>query len=51
MNFSGKWMELGNIILTQKKKKKNQAWYVLTDKWILAKKYRTSMIHPTNPKK
>lgn len=25
-------------------------WYVLTDKWILAKKYKISTIHPTDPK-
>lgn len=30
---------------------KGHAWYVLTDKWILAIKYRIPMIHPTNPKK
>jgi hypothetical protein len=30
---------------------KRQAWYVLTDKWILAKKYRIPMIHPTDTKK
>jgi len=28
-----------------------QAWYVLTNKWILAIKYRLPMIHPIDPKK
>jgi hypothetical protein len=27
---------------------KGQAWYVLTDQWILAKKYRTPMIQLTD---
>ena len=31
MKFSGKWTELVDIILSE------VAWYVLTDKWILAK--------------
>ena len=30
---------------------KGHAWYVLTDKWILAKKYRLLLIYPTDPKK
>jgi hypothetical protein len=30
---------------------KRQAWQVLTDKSILAKKYRTPMIYPTVTKK
>ena len=29
---------------------KVHAWYVLPDKWILAMKYRETMIHPTDPK-
>jgi hypothetical protein len=41
MKFLGKWMELENIILSevtqsQKKKKKKNTWYALTDKLILA---------------
>jgi hypothetical protein len=27
------------------------AWYILIDKWILAKKYRIPMIHPIDSKK
>jgi hypothetical protein len=39
MNFSGKWMELENIILSEATQtQKGLAWYVLTNKWILAKK-------------
>ena len=30
---------------------KSHSWYVLTDKWILAIKYRIPMIHSTDPKK
>jgi hypothetical protein len=38
MNFSGKWMELENIILSEATQtQKGLAWYVLTNKWILAK--------------
>jgi hypothetical protein len=31
--------------------KKGHAWYVFTDKCILAKKYRLPRIYPTDPKK
>jgi hypothetical protein len=30
---------------------KKHAWYALTDKWILAKKYRIPRIQPIDPKK
>ena len=30
---------------------KEHAWYVLTDKWILAIKYRIPTIHSTDPNK
>jgi hypothetical protein len=30
---------------------KGHVWYVLTDKWILAKKYRIPMMYPMDPKK
>jgi hypothetical protein len=33
------------------RKYQGHEWYVLNDKWILAKKYRILMIHPTDPKK
>jgi hypothetical protein len=44
--FAGKWMELGNIILSEVTQTQEHAWYVLTNKWILAKKkkYRISQI-------
>jgi len=52
MNFIGKWdgtwkyhPEWGNL------DPKGQAWYVLTDKWILAERHTLPMIHPTDPKK
>ena len=47
MKFSGKWMDLENIILSEI----TQTKYVLTGKWILAKKYRIPMIQPTDHKK
>ena len=52
MIFSGKWTELENIIQSEVTlTPKGQAWYVLSDKWIFAIKYRIPMIHPTDPKK
>jgi hypothetical protein len=38
MKFAGKSMELENIILTENPNPKGHAWYVSTNKWILAKK-------------
>ena len=37
MKFLGKWMELGNIILSEVTQKftKEHTWYVLPDKWII----------------
>lgn len=46
MNFAGNWMERENIILQVTQTQKDHAWYVLTGKWILAKKYKIPMIHP-----
>ena len=38
-SFPGKWTELENIILSKvTQTQKEHAWYVLTNKWILAKK-------------
>ena len=53
MNFAGKLIELENITLSEVTQTKEYIpkMYVLTDKWILAKKYRIPMIHPTDPKK
>jgi hypothetical protein len=36
MKFTGKWMELENIILSEVTQSQKN-WYVRTDKWILAK--------------
>ena len=37
MKFLDKWMELENIILSEvTQSQKDQSWYALTDKWILA---------------
>ena len=45
--FSGKCMELENIILSEVTQTPKEIcmniWYVLTDKWILPKKFRISM--------
>ena len=30
---------------------KGLVWYLLTNKWILAVKYRIPTLHPTDPKK
>ena len=52
MNFVGKWMGLGNIILSKIiQTQERYTWYVLTGKWILAVKHMVPMIHPTDPKK
>lgn len=45
MNFSGKWIELENIMLSElTQTPKRQAWYTLTYKWILAINYRITML-------
>ena len=37
LHFAGKWTELENIILSEvTQTQKEHAWYVLTNKWILA---------------
>jgi hypothetical protein len=42
MIFAGKWMELGNIMLSEEIQiQKDMHGYVLTDKWIASQKYRT----------
>jgi hypothetical protein len=38
MKFLGKWIELENIILSEVTQLQKNTWYVLTDKWILARK-------------
>ena len=45
MKFTGKWMEVENIILCEATKiTKEHTLYVLTDKWILGKKLAIPMI-------
>ena len=48
MKFTGKWMELENIILSEVTVTKEHTWYVLTDKWILGKKLGILMIQLIN---
>jgi hypothetical protein len=50
MNFAGKLMELENIILSKVTQTKRTGQCVLTDKWILAIKYRILMTYPHRPK-
>jgi len=39
MTFTGKWVELENIILSAvTPSQRHHPWYALTDKWILALK-------------
>jgi hypothetical protein len=41
MKFLGKWTELENIILSEvTQSQKKHTWYALSDKWILAPKFR-----------
>jgi hypothetical protein len=45
-------MELENIILSEVIQiQKDMHWYILTNKWLLAKKYRIPMMHSIDPKK
>jgi hypothetical protein len=44
MKFLGKWMDLKDIILSEVTQQKEHTWYALTDKWILAQKFRISKI-------
>jgi hypothetical protein len=41
MKFTGKWIELKNIILSEvtQSQKNTLTWYVLTDKWVLSKEH------------
>ena len=43
MKFLGKWMDLGNNILSEVITKEH-TWYALNDKWILAQKLRIPKI-------
>jgi hypothetical protein len=52
MKFTGKWMELENIILSEVKEE--HTWCTLTDKWLLAQKFGIPKIQFTDhmkPKK
>ena len=49
MKFTGKWMELENVILNEVNKiTKEHTWYILTDKWVLCKKIEMPMIELTD---
>ena len=49
MKFTGKWMELENVILNEVNKiTKEHTWYILTDKWVLGKKIEMPMIELTD---
>jgi hypothetical protein len=48
MKFLGKWMELENIILGEITQSKENTWYALTDKWILAQKLQILKIQFTD---
>jgi hypothetical protein len=50
MNHAGKCVELENLILNLTRTKRH-AWYLLTHKWVLAKKFRIPMIHLTDWRK
>jgi hypothetical protein len=39
MKFTGKWMYLEDIILTEVSQSQTCTWYALNDKWILPQKY------------
>ena len=44
-------MELENIILSEVAPIQKDTWYILTYKWTLAIKYRTTTLQSTDPKK
>jgi hypothetical protein len=48
IKFAGKWMELENIILSEVTQTQKDTQNILTDKWILAQKFRIPTIHLTN---
>ena len=48
MKFSGKWMELENIMLSDVTQTKKNTWYALTDKWILSQRPIIPMIKLTD---
>jgi hypothetical protein len=48
MKFLGKWMDLEDIILSEVTQSQKNAWYALTDKWILAQKLRICKIQFPN---
>jgi hypothetical protein len=50
MNLAGKWMILGNIILSEVTQK-GPAWYIFNFKLILAIKYMISMLLSADPKR
>jgi hypothetical protein len=54
MQFSGKWVELENIILSEVTQSQKNIRFALADKWILVQKFRIPKIQftdHTKPKK
>ena len=51
MKLLGKWMELENIILSCNPNTKEDMWYALTNKWILAHKFIIPKIQFTDQMK
>ena len=49
LSFADKWMELGNILSEVTQTQKEHKWYVLANKWILAKKVQNTQdtVHRT----
>jgi hypothetical protein len=48
LSFADKWMELEKILSEDISDPKGHPWYVLTNKWILAKKQNTQdTVHRT----
>jgi hypothetical protein len=50
MNFSVKWMEVGNIITSEVTQNQKEARHVFTYKWILAIMNRITMLQTTYTK-
>ena len=51
MNFSGKWIELENIVPSKVTQSQKDMRGMNSLKWMLAINYMMIMIHPTDPKK
>jgi hypothetical protein len=51
MNFASKWIQLEKYSKWGNPDPEGYAWYILIDKWILAKTSKMSIIWPTDAKK